>query len=301
MNYSGSFYALLTAVGFKINTLTVRLLQEKGVSIIDTYAIYRFALIPAVIWSLIFIRKSDLDYIFHTPELMIFLGVIVVLWNLQAYLRALITNSTSSMVLLSTLFNIIALPMFFGFGVLLNNDTPNIYSFSAIIILLAALLIKPTPHEKNLRPHLSKPLYAMVLLIFLTACCDTVLQGMGREALKQIRPEVFLGVFSVPTLAVCWIVSKVYKTKRKAREKEALKQRQWFAISLIPMTWFLASIPEAFALAAIPIYVFLSINVITFLMDTFSDVIHKRIRIDLQTVSFFLLVVAGISFSVISV
>ncbi len=300
MEYKGSFYALLTAVGFKINTLTVRLLQEKGVSIIDTYAIYRYALIPAVIWSLIFIRKPDLDYIFHTPELLMFVGVIIILWNLQSYLRAHITNSTSSMVLLSTLFNIIALPMFFGFGVLFNNDSPNIYSFSAIIILMAALLIKPAPHEKNLRPHLSKPLYVMMLLIFLTACCDTVLQGMGREALKQIRPEIFLGVFSVPTLTVCWIISK-FKTKRETREVEALKQRQWFAIGLIPMTWFIASIPEAFALAAIPIYVFLSINVITFLMDTFSDIIHKRIHMNFQSIGFIVLVLAGISLSVLSV
>lgn len=300
MNY-GPLYAFLTAIGFKTNVLTVRSLQEKGVSMIDTYTIYRYALIPSVIWSLIFIRRADLKLIFHTPELLVIFGTIIVFWNLQAYVRAQITNSTSSMVLLSTIFNILALPLFFGFGVLFNHDKPNLFSASAILVLLVALLIRPTPHKKNLRPQLSRPLYAMVLLIFLTALCDTILQGVAREALKQLRPVVFLGAFSLPTLAVCWIISKLHGQRRQTHETSAMRQRQWLAVSLIPMTWFVASVPEAFSLAAIPIYVFISINVVTFLMDTASDVIHKRIRLSFQTVSFMALVLVGISLSVASV
>ena len=80
-----------------------------------------------------------------------------------------------------------------------------------------------------------------------------------------------------------------------------MKEKQWFAIILMPMTWFAASIPEAFSLAAIPIYTFISINVVTFGMDTVSDLIHKRIRLSAQTIGFIVLVVAGISLSVLSV
>jgi hypothetical protein len=54
-------------------------------------------------------------------------------------------------------------------------------------------------------------------------------------------------------------------------------------------------------LAAIPIYTFISINVITFGMDTASDVLHKRIRLTPQTIGFIALVVAGIALSVLSV
>jgi hypothetical protein len=299
MNY-GSFYAFITSIGFKVNVLTVRFLQEKGVSIRDTYTIYRYALIPAIIWSLIFIRKPDLSLIFQTPGLLIIFGTIVIFWNLQAYLRAQITNGTNSMVLLSTIYNILALPLFFGFGVLFNHDTPNLLNVSAIIVLLVALVIRPTPHKENIRPDLSKPLYAMVLLVLLTACCDTILQGVAREALKQLRPVVFLGAFSVPTLVVCWVIS-VFYTRRQTHEAEAMRQKQWLAFSLIPMTWFAASIPEAFSLAAIPIYVFISINATTFLMDTVSDVVHRRIHLSSKTVSFIFLVIIGISLSVISV
>jgi hypothetical protein len=294
----GTIYAFLTAVGFKTNTLTVRFLQEKGAAKLDTYTIYRYALIPSVAWSLIFIRGADLKLIFHTPKLLIIFIIIVIFWNVQAYLRAEITNSTNSMVLFSTIFNILAFPLFLAFGIFFNHDKPNVFSISAILILLLALLIRPTPHKKNLRPSLSKPLSIIVLLIFLTACCDTILQGMAREALKQVRPVVFLGAFSLPTLSVCWIVSKFYH--RQAQATRTMKQRQWLAISLIPMIWFAASIPEAFALAAIPIYVFISINAVTFLMDTSSDVIHKRIHLNVQTVSFIAMVLVGISLSVLS-
>lgn len=299
MNY-GPLYAFLTAIGFKTNTLTSRLLQEKGATSVDTYVIYRYALIPSAIWSLIFIRKADLALIFHTPKLLIIFGVIIVLWNLQAYLMALVINSTSSMILLSTIFNMLLLPLFLGFGTFFNHDKPNVFSLSAILILLVALLIKPAPHKKNLRPRLSKPLHVVVLLIFAKASCDTILQGISREAMKQIHPVVFLGAFSLPALSVCWVISRFY-IRRRVAETSVMRQKQWFAVSLIPLTWFIASIPESFSLAAIPIYVFISISVVTFLMDTFSDVIHKRIHMNLQTISFIGLVLAGISLSVASV
>ncbi len=123
---------------------------------------------------------------------------------------------------------------------------------------------------------------------------------MSREALKQLSPVVFLGAFSLPTLSVCWIISTLFVRKR-VKETAVMKQKQWFAISLMPMTWFAASIPEAFALAAIPIYVYMSIGVLTFLMDTISDVAHKRIHVNLQTISFIVLVLGGISLAILSV
>ena len=300
MNYAGSVYAFLTAVGFKINLLTQRLVQERGAVPIETYTVYRYALIPSAIWSLIFVRKSDITFVIHSPKLIIIFGVIMVLWNLQALLMCYVINSTSSMVLFSTFFNIMLLPLFLAFGTFYNHDIPNAFSIISIAILIIALSIKPTLHKENLRPSLSKPLYIILLIIFLKACCDAVLQGVGREALQQIRPVVFLGEFSFLALAACAVISKLY-IHRRTPETKAMKQNKWFAISLMPMTWFLASIPEAFALAAIPIYTFISITVITFGMDTFSDVMHKRIRINVQTVSFLLLVVAGISLSVLSV
>lgn len=296
----GAIYAFLTAVGFKTNMLTMRFLQEKGATALDTYKVCRYALIPALIWSLIVIRRPDLDLILHTPELLMIFGTIIVLWNLQLYLRVQTINSTNSMVLLSTLFNIMVLPLFLVFGVLFNHDKPNLFSISAIIILMLALLIKPTPHKQNVRPHLSKPLPVIVLLLFLTACCDAVLQGFGREALQQLRPVVFLGAFSVPTLAVCWLISSFY-TRRQTAHSVVMQQRQRLAIVLIPVTWFAASIAEAYSLAAIPIYVFMSITVVTFLMDTVSDIIHKRIHMGLQTTGFIVTVLIGISLSVMSV
>lgn len=299
MEYKGSFYALLTAIGFKTSELTERLLQEKGATPFDTYTIYRFALIPAVIWSLIFVRQEHLAFILGSPRLLIFFGIIIVLWNLQALILSFVINSTSSMILFATIFNMMALPSFLVFGTFFNGDIPNFFSISAILVLLFALTINPAHHHENLRPKLSKPFYIIILLILAKVCCDTVLQGVGREALQIIHPTVFLGVFSTTTLSVCWIISKFF-IHRRIKETPVMKEKRWLAL-LIPGVWFIASIPEAFALAAIPIYTFISITVITFGMDTFSDVIHKRIHLNFQTIGFIMLVLIGISLSVLSV
>ena len=304
MNYLGSFYAFLTAIGFKTNLLTQRVLQEKGAATIDTYTIYRYALIPSAIWCLIFVRKPDILFVLHSPRLLIYFGIIIVLWNLQSLLMSLVINSTNSMTLFTTIYNMMLLPLFLGFGTLFNHDKPNAFAIISIVILLIALLIKPTPHKKNLRLSFLKPLYIILLLVFAKACCDMVLQGIGRAALQQIHPVVFLGLFSLPTLTVCALISQFYirpRTKRATNETAVMKDKQWVAILLMPITWFAASIPEAFALAAIPIYTFISINVITFGMDTTSDLVHKRIRFSPQTIGFLALVVAGISLSVLSV
>jgi hypothetical protein len=303
MNY-GTINAFLTAIGFKTNLLTQRLLQEKGAAQIDTYTIYRYALIPSAIWCLIFVHKPDIAFMLHSPTLLIYLGIQVVLWNLQALLMSLVINSTNSMTLFTTIFNMMLLPLFLAFGTFFNHDKPNLFSIVSIVILLIALLIKPSPHQENLRLSFSKPLYIILLLVFSKACCDTVLQGVGRAALQQIHSVVFLGLFSLPSLAICALISQFYirpRTKEISSETAIMKDKRWIAVLLMPITWFVASIPEAFALAAIPIYTFISINVVTFGMDTASDVIYKRIRLSLRTVSFLALVVTGIALSVVAV
>jgi len=303
MNY-GVINAFLTAIGFKTNLLTQWVLQEKGAATIDTYTIYRYALIPSAIWCFIFIRKPDILFVFHSPRLLIYFGIIVVLWNLQALLMSLVINSTNSMTLFTTIYSMMLLPLFLGFGTYFNHDKPNAFSVISIAILFIALLLKPTPHKKNLRLSFSKTLYVILLLVFAKACCDTILQGLGRASLQQIHPVVFLGLFSLPSLAVCALISQFYirpRTKKVTNETTVMKDKQWMAILLMPITWFAASIPEAFALAAIPIYTFISINVVTFGMDTTSDLMRKRIRFSPRTIGFLALVVMGISLSVLSV
>lgn len=299
MDYYGVLYTLLRSVGFKTVELTGRLLQEKGASEIDTYTIYRYALIPACIWSLVFIRKEDLVFIFNSTELLIIFGTIIILWNLQALIISFVINSTSSMVLFTTIYSIVTLPLFLGFGTFFNNDTPSIFNIGAIIALFFAFFINPAHHHENIRPRLAKPLAIIILLILLKACCDAVLDGVTREALRQISPTVFLGFFSVTTLTVCALISRFYIRKR-FKETEIMKEKQWLAL-LIPFVWFAASIPETFALEALPIYTVITIGAVTFAMDTFSDVIHKRIKLNLQTIVFIVLVLTGISLAVLSI
>lgn len=295
----GTLYALLRAVGFKTSGLTIRLLQEKGASEFDTYAIYRFALIPSFLWSLIFVRKEDIVFILNSPRLIIIFSLIIILFNLWAIIKSFVINTTNSMVFYTTLHTALTLPFFLIFGSFFNGDTPNAFSLSAIAVLLVAIFLKPTPHKKNSRSQLSRPFLIIALLILLNAVCSTVLDGISREALKEIHPTVFLGVYSFTTLLVLTIVSK-FVVRRRVKESSSIKRHKLLAL-MVPMIWFAASIPEAFALAALPIYTVVSLGSITFFMDTFSDVIHRRIRFNFQTISFVILVLIGISLSALSV
>lgn len=299
MNYQGIVYALLRAVGMETVMLTERLLQEKGVAVVDTYAIYRYALIPAIIWSLIFVRIKDLTFIFHTPKLLFIFGTLIVLWNLQALLFNIVVNSTSSMVVFSTIFDILSLPLYLAFGTFINHDAPNAFSLVAIVTLFIALLINPAHHRRNLRPRLSKPLFLIVLIILAKVSCDTINDGITREALKQLHPAVFLGVFAVTTLSACELISW-RSVKPRHKGAKAMKKNHWLAL-LVPMVWFAASIPETFAFAALPIYVVISLGAATFIMDTFSDLIHRRIRLNARTFSFLTLVLTGIGLIAFSV
>lgn len=299
MDYTGTINALLRAVGFKISGLTVRLLQERGASELDTYATFRYALIPSFIWCLVFVRKDDLVFIINSPRLLVIFAMIVLLFNSWAFLKSQVINSTNSMVLYSTLNNALTLPFFLAFGTFFNNDRPNIYSLSAILMLVIAVILKPAPHRKNKRTTLSKPLVLIAFLIILNASCSTVLDGISREALKQIHPTVFLGVYSVTTLSVCAFISRFF-IKTDSKREEVLHKNKGLVL-LAPMLWFVSSIPEAFALAALPIYTVISIGAVTFSMDTFSDVFRKRISLNLRTLSFITLVLLGTYLSVLSI
>ena len=299
MDYQGTIYALLRAVGFKVSNLTKRLLQEKGASEIDTYTIYRYALIPAIVWALIFVRKKDIDFILGSPRLIFLLVAIIVLFNLWAFLKSYVINITSSMVLLTTLYHALTLPLYLLFGTIFNNDIPNTFNIVAISVLLVALLINPAHHKKNVRPRLSRPFAVVALLIVANALCATVLDGASREMLKEINPAVFLGIFGVTTLSVCAVISKFFINPR-VKETKIMKEKKWLAL-LVPMLWFASSIPEVYAFAALPIYTVISIGTITFGMDAFSDVIHKRIRLNFQTIAFIGLVLAGLGLTILSV
>ena len=284
-------------ISFKGYVLTERYLQEKGVSPVRTFALQRYALIPGLIWSAIFVRGHDLSRIIHTPHLLVYIAAIALGWNVQQFLSSYTVNTISSMSAFSTLQMMLLLPLTLLVGTFFNHDIPNAYSVLAIIVLLVAFVVQPTQHVDNVRERFALPLRLILGLIVVQTVIDAADQGLYRQLLKELGPAVVLGIFSVVTLGLAAVWTSFVPKRRQ--ETEILRQQRRRSTAL-PAFWFLGSIPEAYAIAILPIYTSLAISSVTFLMDAFSDLIHHRIRLNPRTAAFLSLVLAGIGLAVYS-
>lgn len=291
MNLISILLAFGQGIGFKLQSLTDRSLQEKGASPVRTFALQRFALIPALLWSLVFVRAADVAHILHTPRLLFFFIAIAILWNLQSFLSSYVLNTVSTVSALSTLENLIYLPFLLAVGTYFNGDIPSTYSICGILLLLAAFILQPSHHPDHTRARFSMPIFALVALVFLSAALNAANNGISREALEMISPEAFLGIFGILVTSVCWMWTSFMP---HTANEGLVFQKKPFLAAAIPLLWFAASIPETFAFAVLPIYTVVAIGTVTFALDTISDLINRRTQFNARTVGFIMLVVAGI-------
>lgn len=298
MNPISTIFAFGQAIGFKLQALTGRRLQEAGASPFSTFALQRFALIPAIIWSVVFVRPSDLIEILHSHVLILYFLFLAIIWNLQSFLASYVMNTVSSMSGLASLEYLIYFPLLLLVGTFFNHDTPNLYSIAGIAVLLCAFILQPSQHRENIRNRFSMPVAAVIGFLLLRSTLDATNVGITRALLGMVRPEVFLGVFAVITIGLCMVWTTCMS--KKPQDVRILKQHKVLALA-IPLLWFAASIPEAFAYAALPIYTVVSIGAVTFAFDSISDLFHHRIRMSWQTSLFILLVLAGTALAILSI
>lgn len=297
MEFLGPLFAFSQAIGFKIEELTGRRIQERGVSPAGVFSLYRYALIPALLWSIFFVHSSDVGYVLHNPLLAGYIAFIAVTWNLQMFLWSHILNKVSSMTALATLQSLLYLPLLLVIGALLNHDVPSVWSILAAGVLMLAFAIQPTHHHENTRARFALPVAAIVGLALLTTILNALNNGASREALRLLAPEAFLGIFSVTTMALCWIWTLFASGKPGDRP---LVRRHWRSALVIPLLWFLASVPETYGFAALPIYTVVSIGAVTFCFDALSDFSRRRIRLSPRTAAFILLALLGMGLAVYS-
>ncbi len=298
MNPFSVIFALTQSLGFQIQAFSERRIQEYGASPIRTFALQKYALIPALIWSIIFVRISDIFMVLHTPILLGYFILIALSWNIQSFLFSYLLNTISSMSSTATLWYLLYLPLLLAVGTFFNHDMPGLYSFLGIGILLLAFIIQPTQHEKNIRARFSLPIISIIGFGFITALMNAVNGGMTRQALSMIRPEVFLGIFSILTMALCALWTSFVP---HSASDTAIFKKRWLLAASVPLLWFLASIPETYSYAKLPIYTVVSIGAITFLLNTISDLYRNRIKFDFRTVIFIVLVLVGMGLAVYSI
>lgn len=275
-------------------------MQEAGASPLATFALHRYTLIPAIAWALIFIRPDDLAKILHTPHQVLYFVIIFLIWNGQQLIHSYTINTASTVSVISNLHNLMVLPLLLLVGAFFNNDHPNLFSVAAIAALVFALIIKPAHHVNNQRTRFSKPFLLIAGFILMQSLVDAVLIGLCRQLLKEVPPKIFIGVFDILVLAACVLCVSFLAGRQPMNLRATVKKHPVRAVS-IPVIFFIGSVVEFYAQAALPIYIMVSIGAVTFIMDIFSDLWRHRISFNFQTASFILLVLLGISLSVYSI
>lgn len=287
--------ATLIALGytsiFKAQFLTERYLQEKGVSALRTFPLHRYSLIFGLVWCAAFIRSDDLHRLFHTPHVLLFTILLAVTWNIQQFISSFSANSINSASAFNTLQVVARLPMMLLIGALFNHDTPNLYSLLAIALLMAAFIMQPTPHSENKRDRYTWPLIIIVSLVLIQSVIDASNMGIYRQLLKELPTTTVIGAFVVAThsLSTLWTLAIP-----KHKNDNQILRKNWKRAALVPTFWFIATVPEAYVFAALPIYTGNAIGSVSFLLDAGSDLVHHRIHLNLRTISFILLVLIGV-------
>jgi hypothetical protein len=298
VNSLATIFALAQALGFKVQDLSERRIQEYGVSPFTSVRLYKYALIPAVLWGIIFVRPNDISNVVHSPVLVGYFIFIALAWNIQVFLSSYLMNTISSMSALTTLEHLLYFPLLVLVGVFFNHDTFSLYSLLAIVSLLAAFIIQPTQHHVNTRTRFSLPIMIIVGLVLLKAAVNAANNGVSRQALAMVSPEVFLGLFTIITIGLCAVWTSFLP--RSSSDRIIIRNRWWLAAA-IPLLWFAASIPETYGFAQLPIYTVVSIGAVTFALDTVSDLYHQRIKFDFRTGIFVGLTFAGMVLAIFSV
>jgi hypothetical protein len=297
MNPTTVFLAAGRAVAYKVNSLTERYLQERGASPLSTYALHRYALIPALMWTVLFVRPADITSILYTPHQVLYFLVIFLIWNAQQFAHSFRVNATSTVSALSNLYNVLTLPLLLVVGTLFNHDKANALSIAGILVLAMAMLIQPAHHLTNKRARLSRPLPILVAFICVEAMVDVVLIALSRQLLKEIPPRVFIGVFLILVLSACVVCVQLLSRRLPLDVRKMASKNPGRTISL-PLIFFAGAVMEFYAQAKLPIYILISIGAITFVMDICSDLWRRRIRFNLQTATFMILVFIGVGLAV---
>lgn len=284
--------------GFKLHDLAQRRVQELGSSVRATFFLHRWALIPSLIWAAVFVRPEHLAFVWQQPQLLAYLVLIAVSWNLQAFLSVYLLNATEAISFLALVEKLIYLPMLLAVGIVMNGDSPNAWSLISLALLGLALWIQSSHHTRHRATIFRYSVLATLGAIVLRTAIDAVNNGMSREVAQALPVPVFIGLFTVLTLGIT--AGLYYCVPRKIAACRIPKEKRWMAF-LIPAVWFAATIPESYALSALPIYTLVSLGALGFLVDVASDLRNKRIPWNGHTAAFTACTLAGLATAVLSI
>jgi drug/metabolite transporter (DMT)-like permease len=290
--------AVLMAGLFQVYYLVTKRLQETGMPNLTVLHYQRLAVIPGALLMLVTFRKEHVTFLFEHP---LVLGAIVfssLVWIIHTYIRIYIVQAVSSMAFLNAFSAIISIPLLLGAGVVMNHDLPNMWMIIALCLLLLALLLRPSSHVENSRKmSFAIGILAAILLTAFGQSIDAVNMGAYRYFFQHIEFTFFgSGLF---IFLSAFVINIFFLFVRHEGQPLHTHPYRWLPYSL-PILFAVATFFEGFAVSSISIYALAAIGAFTFLLDTGSDLYHRRIRFSARTALFIALVIASSVLSAIS-
>lgn len=285
------------AIIFQLFALNARKLQEKNFSVVSVFYFQKFAIIPAILLFMFTFDKEFIPYLL-SKEVLIFFFIVLIFWPAAQFMTFVSLNATSSLSYLEAMIAFAQVPVFLLFGVLVNNDHPNSWALIALAFLSIALVIKPKQHIENTRKLFSFSATFVVLLILVKQSLSAFVGASYRSFLQNTEVVLF-GISCFILLATVSLNILFLFKKISTKDKKAVKKNIWLVAS-IPLLWFVASVPEGVGYFGMPIYTFIVLSAVIFLMVIASDLKNKRIELTGRTVLFSLLVFSSIVFSILS-
>lgn len=292
-----SFFVVAARVLFQIRRMNIKRLQEHGATPLTTLYYQKFALWPSLI-LLVLTFRSEYIPILLSKEILVAVCIIFFFWITQEALNFFLINSAQNLSFLKAFETIVAIPISLSLGYLINHDVPNIWIFLAMFFLFVAVFVQP----QNTSQKGIKMFQAGFLLILSLAVVSILLDetnGALYRFLLQNLEATFFGIGVYTFLAMAGLNIFFLFKRIPTSQKKIARTYPYWAFSIAPL-WFLASIPEGFGLFSVPIFTYMGISAVSFLMDVFSDFKNQRIRSTPKTFLFIGLTLLGIGFSVFS-
>jgi hypothetical protein len=287
--------AVLTAGLFQIYYLITKRLQETGMSNLTVLYYQRLAVIPGALLLIATFQKEYVLFLFHHP---LILGAIVfssLVWIVHFYIRIYIVQAVSSMSFLNAFSGIISIPLLLGVGIAVNKDLPNTQILTALGLLLLALILRPTSHEDNFqKKSFAIGVITAIILTIFGQSVDAINMGAYRYFFQNIEFTFFgIGLF---IFLSAFVINVFFLFVRHEGQPAHKHPYAWLPYSL-PILFAVATFFEGYAVTNISIYALATIGAFTFLIDTSSDLYHRRIRFTFRTAIFIALVIASSIFS----
>ncbi len=293
----------LQSLLFSLFHLHIRKLEEKGVTAHSIAGLQRYSVIPALI---LFIATFKREYILHLlahPMVFWWIAGIALFWGIGQYVGYVVLNSASSLSFVYTMSSFLEIPVLLATGILINHDYPNTHILTAVVLLIIALIIKPVQHADNKRHLLKYSIFIVIALVFTTQIAHALDGAFYKNLLHFFQPETILFGMSIYILVASLTLNVIYLLplykKPPVQEKEIIRKYFWTSYS-IPLIWFVASLPEGYSFAHLPLFTLSALGAFSFLINMISDLKNKRLVWNLHTGVFSIFIILSIIFSTLS-